>query len=54
MVVQTEGDWRQPFIEYFKHGTLPEGKSMQEQLQKRALRFAYLNNTLYRRSYDQL
>lgn len=27
---------------------------MREQIKKRALRFAYLNDTLYRRSYDQL
>ena len=54
MTAQSEVDWRQPFLDYFKHGTLPQEKSMQEQLKKRALRYVYINETLYRRSYDQL
>jgi ribonuclease HI len=54
LIAEKEEDWRQPFTDYFQHGILPKEKSAQEQLKKRALRFAYVNNTLYRRSYDQL
>lgn len=54
LVVQTEDDWREPFLDYFRHGKLLQGKSAQEQLKRRALRFVVANDTLYKRSYDQL
>jgi ribonuclease HI len=54
MIIEEDDDWRQPFIEYFQHGTLPNDKRAADQLRKRVLRFAYVGNTLYRRSYDQL
>lgn len=55
LVVKTEDDWRQHFLEYFKHGKLPQDKSTQEQLtQRRAPLFVFANDTLYRRSYDQM
>jgi Integrase zinc binding domain len=54
MITEEDDDWRQPFIEYFRHGTLPKDKRAADQLRKRVLRYAYVGNTLYRRSYDQL
>jgi ribonuclease HI len=54
MIIEENDDWKQPFIEYFRHGTLPKDKRVADQLRKRVLRYAYVGNTLYRRSYDQL
>jgi ribonuclease HI len=54
MITEGDDDWRQPFIEYFRHGTLPKDKRTADQLRKWVLRYAYVGNTLYRRSYDQL
>jgi ribonuclease HI len=54
MITKEDDDWRQPFIEYFQHGTLPKDKRAADQLRKRVLRYAYVGSTLYRRSYDQL
>jgi hypothetical protein len=54
MITEEDDDWRQPFIEYFQHGTLPKDKRADGQLRKRVLRYVYVGNTLYRRSYDQL
>ncbi|KAF3336392.1 Retrovirus-related Pol polyprotein from [Carex littledalei] len=53
-VVQDEEDWRQPFINYLKSGILPNEKSKQGQIKKRALRYVFNNDTLYRRSYESL
>ncbi|XP_028550146.1 uncharacterized protein LOC114579513 [Dendrobium catenatum] len=52
--ISDESDWREPFITYFKEGRLPDDKSIALQISKRALRYAYVNNTLYRRSFDQM
>ncbi|NAV32995.1 reverse transcriptase-like protein [Klebsiella pneumoniae] len=49
-----ENDWRQPFIDYLSEGKLPDDKSVAYQIKKHALSYALINNTLYRRSYDQL
>jgi hypothetical protein len=54
MITEENDDWRQPFIEYFQHGILPKEKRVADQLRKWVLRYAYVGNTLYRRSYDQL
>jgi hypothetical protein len=54
MIIEEDDDWRQPFIEYFQHGTLPKDKKAADQLRKWVLRYAYVGSTLYRRSYDQL
>jgi Integrase zinc binding domain len=54
MITEEDDDWRQPFIEYFQHGTLPKDKKTVDQLRKRVLRYAYVGDTLYHRSYDQL
>nr|CAD1839650.1 unnamed protein product [Ananas comosus var. bracteatus] len=50
--IEVEDDWRESFINYFKYNELPKEKPKQVQLKKRAMRFAFVNNTLYRRSYD--
>ncbi|XP_020688763.1 uncharacterized protein LOC110104128 [Dendrobium catenatum] len=52
--VDEESDWRNPFIEYLKQGRLLDDKSLAAQIRKRALSFAYINETLYRRSFDQM
>jgi hypothetical protein len=52
MAVEEGDDWRRPFIECFQHGTLPEDKRVVDQLRLRVLWYAYVDNTLYRRSYD--
>jgi Integrase zinc binding domain len=54
MIIEEDDDWRRPFIEYFQYGTLPKDKRAADQLRKRVLRYVYVGNTLYRRSYDQL
>jgi hypothetical protein len=52
MITEEDDDWRQPFIEYFQHGTLPKDKRAADQLRKRVLWYVYVGNTLYRKSYD--
>jgi ribonuclease HI len=54
MITEKDDDWRRLFIEYFQHGTLPKDKRAADQLRKRVLRYAYVGNTLYCRSYYQL
>jgi ribonuclease HI len=56
LTVDVNEDWREPFIAYLIRGNeaLPTEKSAREQIRKRALRFAYVNNTLYRRSADTM
>jgi hypothetical protein len=55
MITEEDDDWRQPFIEYLQHGTLPKRyKRAVDQLRKWILRYAYVGNTLYLRSFDQL
>ena len=50
----SENNWREPFFKYLKYDELPEEKFLVMQLKKRAMRFAFVNDVLYRRSYDQL
>ncbi|NAU72111.1 reverse transcriptase-like protein, partial [Klebsiella pneumoniae] len=50
----TVDDWRQPFIEYLQEGKLPREKSLAHQIKQRSMSYTLVNNTLYRRSYDQL
>ena len=49
-----EEDWRQPFIDYLQEDKLPQESSMDHQIKKRALSYALINKTLYRRSFDQM
>ncbi|XP_020080912.1 uncharacterized protein LOC109704570 [Ananas comosus] len=47
-------DWRAPFIEYFKYGHLPEDRNKKIELQRRLSQYTYHNDTLYKRTYDQM
>ncbi|PKU83999.1 hypothetical protein MA16_Dca006474 [Dendrobium catenatum] len=47
-VVDEEGDWRQPIIEYLQEGKLPHERSLAHQINKRVLSYALVNNALYR------
>ena len=47
-------DWRLPFIEYLKYGRLPTEKNKVIELKRRVLSYTFMNDTLYKRSYDQL
>ena len=48
-VMIIEGDWRTPFIEYLRTGTLPENRSTADKLHRQAARYALVGNELYRR-----
>ena len=50
--VEEEQDWRQPIINYIQHGRLPSDSRQRVDIRRRTLRFVYLNDTLYRRSFD--
>ncbi|XP_020598499.1 uncharacterized protein LOC110038079 [Phalaenopsis equestris] len=47
-------DWRQDIIAYLTRGILPDDRSLASQIQKRALSFTIINDTLYRRSFEQM
>ncbi|MBV8801981.1 MAG: reverse transcriptase-like protein, partial [Gammaproteobacteria bacterium] len=49
-----EEDWRMPFIEYLKHERMPEEKNKAIELKRRIISYTFLQDTLYKRSYDQL
>ncbi|KAK2972910.1 hypothetical protein RJ640_026662 [Escallonia rubra] len=44
-------DWRQPLIDYLQHGRLPED-IRHKTVRRRAPRFIYYKDTLFRRSYE--
>ncbi|XP_073294522.1 uncharacterized protein [Primulina huaijiensis] len=44
--------WMTPLIEYIVHGKLPEDRARDAKIKKQAPRFVFLNNVLYRRSYQ--
>ena len=48
-----DDDWRKPFIDYFKHGTLPDDAVKRRQLQRRLPSYIYKGDVLYRRAYGQ-
>uniref|UniRef100_A0A2N9G4P3 Uncharacterized protein n=1 Tax=Fagus sylvatica TaxID=28930 RepID=A0A2N9G4P3_FAGSY len=52
-VVEDE-DWRQPLIDYLEHGKLPDDSRHKTEVRRRAPRFIYYKDTLYRRSFDGL
>uniref|UniRef100_A0A2N9GLW9 Uncharacterized protein n=1 Tax=Fagus sylvatica TaxID=28930 RepID=A0A2N9GLW9_FAGSY len=52
-VVEDE-DWRQPLIDYLEHGKLPDDSRHRTEVRRRAPRFIYYKDTLYRRSFDGL
>ncbi|KAF7146064.1 hypothetical protein RHSIM_Rhsim04G0187600 [Rhododendron simsii] len=47
-------DWRQPFIDYLQHGKLPGDPHRRTDVKRRAPRFIYYKDTLYRRSFEGL
>ncbi|KAA0055869.1 uncharacterized protein E5676_scaffold943G00650 [Cucumis melo var. makuwa] len=49
-----EEDWRQPIINYLEHGKLPTDPRHQAEIRRRAARFIYYKDTLYRRLYEGL
>lgn len=46
-----DGDWLQPFLDYFKHGTLPDDPVKRRQLQRRLPSYIYKAGVLHRRAY---
>ncbi|KAL0539418.1 hypothetical protein IC582_023630 [Cucumis melo] len=49
-----EEDWRQPIIEYLKHGKLSKDSRHKTEVRRRAAHFIYYKGTLYRRSLEGL
>jgi ribonuclease HI/transposase InsO family protein len=49
-----EEDWRVPFIECLKYGRMPEDRNKSIELKRRIMSYTLLQDTLYKRSYDQL
>ncbi|XP_038717270.1 uncharacterized protein LOC120010560 [Tripterygium wilfordii] len=45
-------DWRQPIIDFLKYGKLPSDHRHKTEIRRRASRFIYYKDTLYRRSFD--
>ncbi|KAB5515689.1 hypothetical protein DKX38_026337 [Salix brachista] len=45
-------DWRQPLIDYLRHGKLPNDLRHKTEVRRRASRFIYFQGTLYRRSFE--
>ncbi|KAM0875517.1 hypothetical protein ACQ4PT_036740 [Festuca glaucescens] len=48
-----EDEWLQPFLDYFKHGSLPDDPVKRRQLQQRLPFYVYKAGVLYRRSHGQ-
>ncbi|XP_060182048.1 uncharacterized protein LOC132611671 [Lycium barbarum] len=47
----TKEDGRQPIIDYLSYGTLPEDSRRRTEIRRRAPRFLYYKDTLYKRSF---
>ena len=47
-------DWWQVIIEYLQHGRLSDDKRHKTEVRRRAARFIYYKDTLFRRSFDGL
>ncbi|XP_070056470.1 uncharacterized protein [Nicotiana tomentosiformis] len=45
-------EWRQPIIDYLSYGILPENPRRRIEIRRRAPRFLYCKDTLYRRSFE--
>ncbi|KAG9453938.1 hypothetical protein H6P81_006842 [Aristolochia fimbriata] len=50
---QTE-DWREAIINFLRHGTLPVDLREQVQIRRAAPKYVFINDVLYRRSYEGL
>ncbi|XP_015077301.1 uncharacterized protein LOC107021202 [Solanum pennellii] len=51
VVEAAKEDWRQPIIDYLCYGILPETPRRRTDVRRRAPRFLYYKDTLYRRSF---
>ncbi|XP_070022840.1 uncharacterized protein [Nicotiana sylvestris] len=47
-------EWRQPIIDYLCYGILPENPRRRTEIRRRAPRFLYYKDTLYRRSFKRV
>ncbi|GAA0142310.1 hypothetical protein LIER_03241 [Lithospermum erythrorhizon] len=47
-------DWRQPIIDYLQQGKLPDDVRKKIDIRRRAPRFIYFNDTLFRRSFEEV
>ncbi|XP_075097800.1 uncharacterized protein LOC142175128 [Nicotiana tabacum] len=47
-----EEEWRQPIIDYLSYKILPENPRRRTKIHRRAPRFLYYKDTLYRRSFE--
>ncbi|XP_070049146.1 uncharacterized protein [Nicotiana tomentosiformis] len=45
-------EWRQPIIDYLCYGILPKNLRRRTEIRRRAPRFLYYKDTLYRRSFE--
>ncbi|KAM1033860.1 hypothetical protein EV1_036928 [Malus domestica] len=45
-------EWRQPLIDYLEHGKLPDDPRHRSEIRRRAPRFLYYKETLYRCSFE--
>ncbi|KAM2382432.1 hypothetical protein ACFXTH_040119 [Malus domestica] len=45
-------EWRQPLIDYLEYGKLPNDPRHRSEIRRRAPRFLYYKETLYRRSFE--
>ncbi|XP_070014361.1 uncharacterized protein [Nicotiana sylvestris] len=45
-------EWRQPIIDYLCYGILPKNPRRRTEIRRRAPRFLYYKDTLYRRSFE--
>ena len=52
IVEAAKEDWRQPIIDYLCYGILPENPKRRTDIRRRAPRFIYYKDTLYRRSFE--
>ncbi|KAK1665874.1 hypothetical protein QYE76_054033 [Lolium multiflorum] len=48
-----QDEWLQPFLDYFKHGSLPDDPIKRRQLQRRLPSYVYKAGVLYKRSHGQ-
>nr|XP_051211175.1 uncharacterized protein LOC127328628 [Lolium perenne] len=51
--VVEEDEWLQPFLDYFKHGSLPDDPVKRRQLQRRLPSYVYKAGVLYKWSHGQ-
>ncbi|XP_062081027.1 uncharacterized protein LOC133785828 [Humulus lupulus] len=47
-----DNDWRQPIINYIQKGVWPEDLKIRVEVKRRSLQFVFLNDTLYKHSFD--